>query len=224
VIAESDLNEARIVRSGDFDGYGLDAQWSDDFHHSLHTVLTGEAADTTRTSDKSRIWPKQSPAGLFSAASIPVHRGRPHGTDAADLPGRTFVVCAQNHDQIGNRMMGERLSHLIALDDLKIAAGVLLLSPYVPLLFMGQEYAETSPFLYFVSHSDPGLVEAVRQGRKREFSAFAWRGEVPDAQDEATFMRSKLHPELWNESWHSVVLQWYRTLIACGRSTLRCRG
>lgn len=214
VIAESDLNEARIVRSGDFGGYGLDAQWSDDFHHSLHTVLTGEAGGYYQDFGQIEHLAKAMSSGFVFSGQHSTHRGRPHGTDAADLPGRTFVVCAQNHDQIGNRMMGERLSHLIGPDDLKIAAGILLLSPYVPLLFMGQEYAETSPFLYFVSHSDPGLVEAVREGRKREFSAFAWRGDVPDAQNEATFMRSKLHPELIRESWHAVVLEWYRRLIA----------
>jgi maltooligosyltrehalose trehalohydrolase len=217
VIAESDLNEARLVRSGDFDGYGLDAQWSDDFHHALHTVLTGERGGYYQDFGGIQDLAKAMSNGFVYCGQHSVHRCRPHGTDASDLPGRTFVVCSQNHDQIGNRMMGERLSHLVAPDDARIAAGVLLLSPFVPLLFMGQEYAETSPFLYFVSHSDPGLVQAVRDGRKREFASFAWLGEVPDAQDEATFMRSKLHLGLWNESWHGVMLEWYRTLIAMRR-------
>jgi maltooligosyltrehalose trehalohydrolase len=110
--------------------------------------------------------------------------------------------------------MGERLSHLIEVDDLKLAAGILLLSPFVPLLFMGQEYAETAPFLYFVSHTDAQLVEAVREGRKREFEAFAWQDEMPDAQDERTFTRSRLNHDLRAEGWHAVVLAWYRMLLA----------
>lgn len=224
VIAESDLNEARIVQSGDFGGYGLDAQWSDDFHHSLHTVLTGERSGYYEDFGQIEDLAKAISSGFVFTGQYSAHRGRPHGTDAADLPGRTFVVCSQNHDQVGNRMMGERLSHLVAIEDLKLSAGVLLLSPFVPLLFMGQEYGETAPFLYFVSHSDPELVEAVRQGRRREFAAFAWRGEVPDPQDEATFLRSKLHPELRRESWHAVVLDWYRTLIALRKEHPALRG
>jgi maltooligosyltrehalose trehalohydrolase len=124
----------------------------------------------------------------------------------------------QNHDQIGNRMMGERLSHLVDLDSLKVAAGLLLLSPFVPLLFMGQEYADTAPFLYFVSHSDPALVEAVREGRRREFEAFAWQSEVPDPQDERVFLTCKLNPSLALNGWRAALLEWYKTLIAMRRS------
>jgi maltooligosyltrehalose trehalohydrolase len=114
-------------------------------------------------------------------------------------------------------MMGERLSHLVSFDELKLAAGLLLLSPYVPLLFMGQEYAETAPFLYFVSHTDPELVQAVREGRRREFASFAWRGEVPDAQLEATFERSRLNLSLRSEGRHAILLEWYRRLLAFRR-------
>jgi maltooligosyltrehalose trehalohydrolase len=123
----------------------------------------------------------------------------------------------QNHDQIGNRMMGERLSHLVALEHLKAATGLLLLSPFVPLLFMGQEYAETAPFLYFVSHTDPALVQAVREGRKREFASFAWRGEIPDPQDERTFLACKLNPGLRTSGWHAVLYRWYETLLRMRR-------
>lgn len=217
VIAESDLNEARIVRSGEFGGYGLDAQWSDDFHHALHTVLTGESAGYYEDFGAVEHLASALANGFVYSGQYSLHRGRCHGTDCTDVPGRAFVVCAQNHDQIGNRMLGERLSHLVAFEDLKLASGILLMAPFVPLLFMGQEYGERAPFLYFVSHSDPGLIEAVRQGRRREFAAFAWRGEVPDAQDEATFLQSKLDPTLRTSGWHAVLLRWYQRLLQMRR-------
>ena len=109
---------------------------------------------------------------------------------------KQFVVCSQNHDQVGNRMLGDRLSATLSFEQQKLAAGAVLLSPFIPLLFMGEEYGETAPFQYFVSHSDPALIEAVRQGRREEFAAFAWQGEVPDPQDEATFRRSRLNRDL----------------------------
>jgi maltooligosyltrehalose trehalohydrolase len=217
VIAESDLNEVRIVLAGELGGYGLDAQWSDDFHHALHAVFTGERSGYYEDFGRMEDLAKALSSGFVYSGQYSTYRGRCHGTDCTDIPGRAFVVCAQNHDQIGNRMMGERLSHLIAIDDLKLAAGILLLSPFVPLMFMGQEYAETAPFLYFVSHTDRQLVAAVREGRKREFEAFAWRGEIPDAQDENTFARSKLNHDLRASGWHAVVLDWYRTLITMRR-------
>ena len=217
VIAESDLNEARIVRSGEFGGYGLDAQWSDDFHHALHTVLTGESAGYYEDFGAVEHLASALANGFVYSGQYSLHRGRCHGTDCTDVPGRAFVVCAQNHDQIGNRMVGERLSHLVTFEDLKLASGILLMAPFVPLLFMGQEYGERAPFLYFVSHSDPGLIEAVRQGRKREFAAFAWRGEVPDAQDEATFLLSKLDATLRTSGWHAVLLRWYQRLLQMRR-------
>ncbi|HEX6879289.1 MAG TPA: malto-oligosyltrehalose trehalohydrolase [Terriglobales bacterium] len=217
VIAESDLNEERIVLSGDLGGYGLDAQWSDDFHHAVHTLLTGERAGYYEDFGQIEDVAKALASGFVYSGQYSKHRGRCHGTECAHLPGRAFVVCVQNHDQIGNRMMGERLSHLVSFADLKLAAAVLLLSPYVPLLFMGQEYGETAPFLYFVSHSDPRLVEAVREGRKREFAAFAWRGEVPDAQEEQTFGACKLNPDLRREGGHATLLDWYRELLRLRR-------
>lgn len=217
VIAESDLNEERIVLSGELGGYGLDAQWSDDFHHAVHTLLTGERAGYYEDFGRIEDVAKALSSGFVYSGQYSKHRGRCHGTECAHLPGRSFVVCVQNHDQIGNRMMGERLSHLASFDELKLAAGVLLLSPYVPLLFMGQEYGETAPFLYFVSHSDPHLVEAVREGRKREFSAFTWRGEVPDAQSEETFLSSRLNFDLRLEPRHANLLDWYTQLLRVRR-------
>jgi maltooligosyltrehalose trehalohydrolase len=218
VIAESDMNEVRIVLSGELGGYGLDAQWSDDFHHALHAAFTGERSGYYEDFGRIEDLAKALSSGFVYSGQYSSYRGRCHGSDCSDIPGRAFVVCAQNHDQIGNRVRGERLSHLVGIDDLKLAAGILLLSPFVPLLFMGQEYAETAPFLYFVSHGDPQLVEAVREGRKREFEAFAVQGEVPDAQDERTFLRSKLDHDLRGRGWHAAVFDWYRTLLAMRKS------
>ena len=121
---------------------------------------------------------------------------------------------AQNHDQVGNRMFGDRLSQVVSFEDLKVAAGLVILSPYIPLLFMGEEYAETTAFPYFISHSDPELIEAVRQGRQAEFAAFQWQGEVPNPQDGRTFLRAKLNHELRNADHHMVLLKFYRELIA----------
>jgi maltooligosyltrehalose trehalohydrolase len=197
----------------DAGGYGLDAQWSDDFHHSVHSVLTGERSGYYEDFGLVEDLAKALSGGFVFSGQYSKHRGRCHGTDCSAVPGRAFVVCIQNHDQIGNRMMGERLSHLVPFGDLKLAAGILLLAPFVPLLFMGQEYGETSPFLYFVSHGDPALVEAVREGRKREFASFEWSGEVPDAQSEETFQRSKLKHDLRNAGWHARLLDWYSMLL-----------
>jgi maltooligosyltrehalose trehalohydrolase len=129
-----------------------------------------------------------------------------------------LVVFAQNHDQVGNRMLGERLSALISFEKLKLAAGIVLLSPFLPLLFMGEEYGETAPFLYFASHSDPGLIEAVRRGRRDEFREFAWQGEAPDPHAEQTFKQSKLDQELRRQGWHRMLQEFYRELIRLRRS------
>src|SRR5262249_16196054 len=130
-----------------------------------------------------------------------------------------FVVCSQNHDQVGNRACGERISALCDWESIKLAAGLVLLSPHIPLLFMGEEYGETSPFLYFVSHLDSALVEAVRQGRRAEFSRFAWIGDVPDPQDEETFSRSKLNPAVALEGRGATLHRLYRSLIELRRTT-----
>ncbi len=128
-------------------------------------------------------------------------------------PPAKFVIFSQNHDQVGNRLEGERLSTLVSFEALKLAAALVLLSPHIPLLFMGEEYGEEAPFLYFVSHSDPGLIEAVRQGRKKEFSAFLKVGEPPDPQDETTFFRSKIHLDLHRQGTHKIMFEYYKFLI-----------
>jgi maltooligosyltrehalose trehalohydrolase len=217
VIAESDLNDSRLLHCPARGGYGLDAQWSDDFHHSLHTLLTGESggyyADFGSLEDLSAVlrdgW-------KFSGQYSP-YRRRVHGNSPAGLAPHRFVVCSQNHDQVGNRALGDRLSQLVDPESLKLAAGVTLLSPFVPLLFMGEEYVETHPFQYFTSHSDRDLIEAVRKGRREEFASFAWQGEVPDPQDEGTFARSKLDRSVRDAEPHRSVCSLYKSLIAIRR-------
>ena len=192
VIAESDENDARLVAPAARGGRGVHAQWSDDFHHALHALLTGERAGYYQDFGELRHLSAAIQDGFVYTGQRSPFRGRPHGTSPRDIEGAQLVVCAQNHDQVGNRMLGERLGHLVSFEHQKLAAAALLAAPNVPLLFMGQEYGEVAPFLYFVSHSDPHLVDAVRRGRREEFAAFAWQGEVPDPQTEETFRRSTL--------------------------------
>ena len=192
VIAESDLNDAKLVRPRERCGFGLDGQWDDDFHHAVHVALTGERDGYYRDYASPTAVAEALRERFVLRGGYSRFRRRRHGAPASDVAAERFVVFTQNHDQIGNRARGERLAALVSFEAQKVAAALLLLSPYVPLLFMGQEYGETRPFLYFVSHGDPALVEAVRQGRRREFASFEWNGEVPDPQARETFAMSKL--------------------------------
>lgn len=218
LIAESDLNDARLIQPQPLGGYGLDAQWSDDFHHALHALLTGERTgyyqDFGTVEQLARAFRD---SYVYTGQYSPSRRRR-HGNPPRLCAPHQFVVAAQNHDQVGNRMLGERLSQLIPFEELKLAAGAVLLSPFLPLLFMGEEYGETAPFQYFISHHDSQLVEAVRQGRREEFSAFAWLGEPPDPQEEATFLRAKLRRQLQLQGHHRVLLEFYRELIRLRRT------
>ncbi|HEX5082110.1 MAG TPA: DUF3459 domain-containing protein, partial [Blastocatellia bacterium] len=157
--------------------------------------------------------------GFVYSGEYSKHRRRRHGASSADRPGGQFVVFARNHDQAGNRMLGERLSKLVSFDALKLAAGVVSLSPFIPLLFMGEEYAEEAPFLYFVSHGDADLIRAVREGRKAEFNAFQWAGEPPDPQALETFLRSKLDWERRNHGRGRALREFYRELFRLRRET-----
>jgi maltooligosyltrehalose trehalohydrolase len=217
LIAESDLNDARILRPPQQGGYGLHAQWSDDFHHSLHALLTGERAGYYSDFGDLRHLALTLRQGWFYSGQASGFRGRQHGNSPAGLSRSSFIVCIQNHDQIGNRARGERLSSLVDFETLKLAAGVTALAPFVPLLFMGEEYGETAPFQYFTSHGDPALIEAVRQGRREEFSAFAWEGDIPDPHDENTFLRSKLDHGLESREPHRTLRALYRELFAIRR-------
>jgi maltooligosyltrehalose trehalohydrolase len=212
-IAESNLNDPRLIRSTETGGFGIDAQWCDDFHHALRTTLTsdqgGYFADFHGFDDLVKAYRD----GFVQDGRESQYRGRRHGTSSRDIPPLRLVVCSQNHDQVGNRMFGERLSQLVSFEQLKLAAAAVLLSPFQPLLFMGEEYGETAPFQYFVSHLDPALHEAVREGRKQEFASFAWNQSPPDPQDEATFLRSHLNHDLKDEGKHQVLRRFYQAVI-----------
>ncbi|HEU4950077.1 MAG TPA: malto-oligosyltrehalose trehalohydrolase [Candidatus Deferrimicrobiaceae bacterium] len=213
LIAESDLNDARIVTPRDEGGYGLDAQWSDDFHHALHTLLTGEREGYYEDFGGIGHLGRAFTDGFVYSGQYSAYRKRRHGNPSRHLPAGKFVVFAQNHDQVGNRLRGARLARLVGFESLKLAAGVVLLSPFLPLLFMGEEYGEVAPFLYFVHHGDEGLIEAVRKGRKEEFADFGWMGEIPDPQDENTFLRSRPDPALRESGNHVRLLAFHRELI-----------
>ncbi len=213
LIAESDLNDVRVINPPELGGYGIDAQWSDDFHHSLHTLLTGERQGYYQDFGRCEHLAKALRESFVYSWQYSPYRQRYHGSFAGDRPSSQFIVCLQNHDQVGNRMLGERLSRLVTFEALKLAAGAVLLSPYIPLLFMGEEYGEENPFLYFISHGDPDLVEAVRQGRKKEFKDFQGQEEPPDAQSEETFLRCKLNWQQRTEGKHQVLLKFYQQLI-----------
>lgn len=218
LIAESDLNDTRLLRSPKLGGYGLDGQWSDDFHHCLHTLLTGEKkgyyADFGRVGDLRRAMAE----GFVYGGRYSFHRRRPHGNSSREIPATRLVVFSQNHDQVGNRLLGERLSRLTSFEGLKLAAGVVFLSPYVPLLFMGEEYGEEAPFPYFISHGDPALVEAVRRGRREEFSSFQWAQEPPDPQDEGTFLSARLDRSRRGKDANRSLYRLYRELFALRKS------
>jgi maltooligosyltrehalose trehalohydrolase len=218
VIGESDLGDVRLIRQRASGGYGLDAQWADGFHHSLHTLLTGEHTGYYEDFGRIEQLAKAFKEGFVYSWQYSKHRKRFHGSNSRQRPARQFVVFAQNHDQIGNRMLGERLSQLVDFESLKLAAGTLLLSPYIPLLFMGEEYAEDAPFLYFVSHTDEELVAAVREGRQKEFESFKWERECPDPQAVRTFEDSKLKWHRRHEGRHRIMQEFYRRLVELRRS------
>lgn len=213
LIAESDLNDSRVIRPSADGGHGIDAQWSDDFHHALHALLTGESAGYYQDFDSCKALAIAIRDRFVYSGNYSAFRHRRHGNRADDLPSSQFVVCAQNHDQVGNRMLGERLSQLVSFDALKLAAGVLLTSPYIPLLFMGEEYGEEAPFLYFVDHNDPDLVTAVREGRKAEFRDFHAIGEPPAADDPVTFECSVLNWNLRHQGHHKTLWHYYQHLL-----------
>ena len=195
LIAEVDLNDTRYISPEAQGGYALDSQWIDEFHHAWHSWLTGEKKGYYEDFGEFEHLEKAYKDTYIYNGIYSPHRKKIFGSNADNHPYHQFVVFIQNHDQVGNRMLGERLTDLVSYDALKLAAAAYLLSPYQPMLFMGEEWAEEAPFNYFVSHTDKDLVEAVRQGRKREFAAFHGQGDPPDPQAEETFLASKLN---WN--------------------------
>jgi maltooligosyltrehalose trehalohydrolase len=218
LIAESDLNDPRLVLSAARGGFELDAHWTDDFHHALHRYFTGESegyyADYAGLPDIATALSR----GYVYQGQYSVFRRRRHGRAPRGVTPDRLVVCSQNHDQIGNRARGERLSMLVELPKLKAIAALTLLSPFVPLLFQGEEWGAGTPFLYFTDHQDPELGRLVSEGRAREFQSFRWGGEIPDPQAAATFERSKLDWAETAKPRHAELLDWYRALIALRKS------
>ncbi|MCL6622632.1 MAG: malto-oligosyltrehalose trehalohydrolase [Syntrophobacterales bacterium] len=217
LMAESDLNDARLLKLPELGGLGLDAHWSEDFHHALHTLLTGERVgyyqDYGRLAHLAKAWRE----GFVYTGQYSPYRQRRHGSSVAELAPSRLVVFSQNHDQVGNRPRGERLSTLVPPEALKLAAGVVLLSPFTPLLFMGEEYGETAPFPYFVSHTDPELLEAVRRGRREEHATLAGEAEIPDPGAPATFLAAKLNHSLKEAEPHRRLWDFYRELLVVRR-------
>jgi maltooligosyltrehalose trehalohydrolase len=219
LIAESDLNDPRVVRRREVGGYAIDAQWNDDFHHALHAALTEETtgyyADFGGLEPLSRALRQ----GFVYDGSYSRHRQRRHGRPIGDLSGSRLVGFSQNHDQVGNRALGERLAALTTPGRLRIAAALVLLGPFVPMLFQGEEWGASTPFQYFTDHQDPELGRAVSDGRRREFAAFGWKPEdVPDPQDPETWRRSVLNWDEVGNGDHGALLEWYQRLIRLRRS------
>jgi maltooligosyltrehalose trehalohydrolase len=217
IVAESALNDPRVVLPTVNGGLGFDAFWNDDFHHAFHALVTGERDGYYADFGSPEAVRRALVAGLVLEGQYSEYRRRRHGAPARELPPDRFVVCVQDHDQVGNRPRGERLSRLASFEVLKLAAGFLLLPPYLPLLFMGEEYGETAPFLYFTSHHDVALIERVRLGRRAGFSTPTEEGEVPDPQSPATFERSRIDFDRNTRPGHSELRALYRELIRLRR-------
>jgi len=221
LIAESDLNDPRVVTPREAGGLGMDAQWSDDFHHALLAVLNpgpaegyyadfGELSQLAKALERNFVYD-----GIYST-----FRNRLHGRPTGNLSQHRFLGYIQNHDQVGNRAVGDRLREIAGFDRAKIAAAIVLMSPFVPMLFQGEEWAASSPFQYFANHDDPEMARLVSEGRKKEFSAFGWDPEsIPDPENRDTFERSKLKWKEVSDGKHAEMLAWYRELIRLRRAT-----
>ena len=214
VIAESDLNDPRLVRAVEDGGFGLDAQWSDDFHHALFAALTGERQGYYQDFGSLAALGKALREAFVYDGNYSEYRRRNHGRPATGLPGYRFLGYAQNHDQVGNRAKGDRLIQIAGLGRAKIAAALVLTSPFVPLLFQGEEFGASTPFHYFTGFEDAEIGRLVSEGRKREFAGFVWSpDEIPDPQAWETFAESKLDWSELNQEPHASLLQWHKDLI-----------
>jgi maltooligosyltrehalose trehalohydrolase len=214
LIAECDLNDIRFINPLQEGGYGLDAQWCDEWHHVIHALMTGERQGYYADFGSLQQLVKAFNHAWVYDGNYSSYREKKFGTSTDGQPGQRFVVFIQNHDQVGNRMNGDRLSALLDFESLKLAAGAMFASPFVPLLFMGEEYAEDSPFQYFVSHGDKELLSLVRGGRKDEFREFMKHAEPPDPAAEETFERSKLKWDFQEDGSKQKMLAYYKKLIA----------
>lgn len=222
LIAESDLNDPRVVTPRKVGGYGMDAQWSDDFHHALFTVLNvggnekgyyvdfGSLEDLAKSLTKAFVYD-----GAYSH-----YRNRNHGRPVDPLSAHRFLGYIQNHDQVGNRAIGDRLERIVGVDRAKVAAGIVLTAPFIPMIFQGEEFAASTPFQYFADHDDPEMAMAVKTGRKAEFAAFGWNpDDIPDPEKRETFERSKLRWDEVHQGQHEEMLDWYRKLIHLRRNS-----
>jgi maltooligosyltrehalose trehalohydrolase len=215
LIAESDLNDPRLVKAEEAGGYGLDAQWSDDFHHALFAVISGERAGYYADFGTIAQLAKALRCVFVYDGNYSEYRGRNHGRQVVGLSGHRFVGFVQNHDQVGNRAQGERVSHEAGEGRAKIAAALVLTAPFVPMLFQGEEFGASAPFLYFTDYEDPELGRLISEGRKKEFEAFGWApDQIPDPQDEQTFTQSRLNWAELTEEPHASLLQWHKDLIS----------
>ena len=220
VIAESDANDATLVAPAERGGYGLDAVWSDDFHHAVHAFFTGERAGYYQDFGRAEQIAKALREGFCFQGEHFAYWGKPRGSKPAGMRAEQHVFCVQNHDQVGNRAHGERLTQLVPRGARKLAAALLALAPETPLLFMGQEYDEPNPFLFFTSFSDPALRKAVVEGRKKEFKKFGF-ADTPDPEDAKTFERSKIQWPVasgqWSDQDQREMWEWYRKLLELRR-------
>lgn len=224
LIGESNLNDTRVTAPGAEGGYALDAQWNDDFHHALHARLTGERNGYYQDFGRLEQLGVALREGFVFCGQWSSYRRRRHGTSARHLLPSRLVVYAQNHDHIGNRPGGERLSALLPFAAWKVASAAVLLAPNVPLLFMGEEYGETAPFHYFIGHSDPHLIEAVRTGRRAELAALGWQVDSLDPQDPATFEDSRIDLARRRQPPHGAMLRWTHELIRLRKTLLPFRA
>ncbi|XVQ87914.1 malto-oligosyltrehalose trehalohydrolase [Microbispora siamensis] len=214
LIAESDLNDPRMVTPREAGGLGMHASWNDDVHHAIHANVTGETnayyGDFATLSSLAKVLT----SGYFHDGTYSSFRGRSHGRPATGIPGHRFVCCAQNHDQIGNRPEGDRMRP----EQLRLASGLLLTSPFTPMLFMGEEWGATTPFYFFTDHFEPHLAEGEGERRRKEFEGFGYDWKAPEPGDEDTFLRSKLDWEELAKDEHASLLGWYRDLLALRKS------
>lgn len=214
LIVELDLNDTRFINPLEKEGFGMDAQWVDEFHHALRVSAGGDTNGYYADFNGLAHLAKSYTDAYVYTGEYSTHRYKNFGVKAENNPGEQFIVFSQNHDHVGNRMLGERTSALHSFEMQKLMAAAVLTSPFLPLLFMGEEYAEPNPFQYFVSHTDKDLAEAVRKGRKAEFAAFHAQGEAPDPVAEQTFNRSKLQWNIQETERHQSMLKYYKQLIA----------
>jgi maltooligosyltrehalose trehalohydrolase len=221
LIAESDLNDTRLVTAWEAGGYGLHGVWDDDAHHAVHALITGERQGYYSDFGSLECLASVLTGAYFHAGTWSSFRERVHGrpVDRANIPGHRFVVSLQNHDQIGNRATGDRLSATLSPALLKVGAALMLTSPFTPMLFMGEEWGASTPWQFFTSHPEPELAEATANGRKREFAEHGWdSAEVPDPQAPSTFTDSKLDWSELDGDPHKEVLAFYRELIAARKA------